>query len=752
MRISLLIALFCLAVQVRSQHASRKILQDIFTGHGEKGAFKNEKAEPLQDKEPLPNAHVGFIGRIRSFGEAMKYYHSNPSDKLGVSRSSVENEHDTDQRTSSSLHSRDIPSFARLSAAQPVPVRAQQEAEQQLETSRTEVSSQSQGYEESTAPAQQAYSGMPREAIAPSSIKDDYHQKTGASQPSAEDPPASNPNSSETTAASTESPPSDTQVRTARDESRDADNSVTTGPSKSNDVLSAPTMAPTDPSSIPASTPAVDPLSAPTSNNTDVVVPDTVRDSGKSAGNSSEHEMRITERLSQEMPISDSSSKYHITIGTSQVSRSRVTPVGDVDKNGYEDYIVSNPAANNHAGTIRLYLMTANNKFLYTRDLVPGKWGFNVAPLHPGDRFGAMVFKLPSRENVTSSFIAISAPGDYVFKQENGAVYVLQLSNRGNITNHAKISAKHFKEIVSEEVQSTPSGAPVSGHETNLSGAKSFSLEKNKNAIYLAGVASLLFLDREGNVKGSLEIDSEEDKNIIQEIDRHIGSKVARHSGFKLGPMGMKVGLAQSKCVFNETHCACAQKKKELGFGECLDTNGKDERTGKTICLKRACKQSRMCVCDGDELCERVGEQREILVSHGTSANGEIFCQKEMREVIENVLVPGAAVPKSSEQAEFPSLNATHCTCSRKNTRDAVSPCIVYERTDYASAIVCNPLSCRIPADAYICDAMGGSRCARQTVDKKKYVNDGPIPGSRGVELYCHEERYVEQIVTVVGL
>lgn len=133
-----------------------------------------------------------------------------------------------------------------------------------------------------------------------------------------------------------------------------------------------------------------------------------------------------------------------VRVGRALVPRHRVTRVCDVDSNGVADYIVANPAAANHSGSIRLYLMgnASSGSFLYTRDLIPGNWGFRAPPLAPGDRFGAVVYKLPnSTIGSVSCFVAVAAPGDgRAGADRTGALYLLKLSRRGNVLKSTKVA------------------------------------------------------------------------------------------------------------------------------------------------------------------------------------------------------------------------------------------------------------------------------------------------------------------------
>lgn len=91
--------------------------------------------------------------------------------------------------------------------------------------------------------------------------------------------------------------------------------------------------------------------------------------------------------------------KMPVRIGRSMFKPDRITPVGDIDDNGIVDYVVSNPTANDYHGSIRLYLMDKGDRFLYTRELVPGEWGFDSSPLDPCARYGFVVKSLPITPN-----------------------------------------------------------------------------------------------------------------------------------------------------------------------------------------------------------------------------------------------------------------------------------------------------------------------------------------------------------------
>ncbi|CAN8073678.1 unnamed protein product [Agarophyton chilense] len=432
------------------------------------------------------------------------------------------------------------------------------------------------------------------------------------------------------------------------------------------------------------------------------------------------------------------SAQSFIRIGKAEIPREKVTAVGDVDDNGFEDYVVSNPASMNDTGTIRLYLMTNDNKFLYTRDLVPGKYGFTGSPLTPGDRFGDNVEKIAS-DMPNFSFVTVTAPGDRSVAGDKGAFYILQLSDKGNVINSAKLSAKTVETVVTN---------PASKNSIQNTNELNRSILSKKIVEILSNKTSMLLVRKEGEIKGAYVITSPEDHKMLRQIEGKMTPR-KRLASLRLDSPLVRAEISSS-CFFNETHCACASKAPAEGSAQCTRVVGTEESSGRTLCLTRDCMASHSCMCEGTELCVRTERTLTSYVTDGAAPGGNMYCNPVQKTITENVLIPGAEVPVILSVNDLPPYNATHCRCANKQSVTGGATCLDVLRQISGINYVCSERACRIGAGEFVCDAFGASYCSRSFVEKIHYVKDGEKPDEPGAIL-CHREAYqAESVVKIM--
>ncbi|PXF40947.1 hypothetical protein BWQ96_09342 [Gracilariopsis chorda] len=457
-------------------------------------------------------------------------------------------------------------------------------------------------------------------------------------------------------------------------------------------------------------------------------------------------EESTTDELNQNMttgksqsPVKPGSEEDFVMIGESKIPANKVAAVGDVDGNGVEDFIVRNPASNYNRGTIRLYLMAKDNKFLYTRDLVPGKYGFNSDSLKPGDRFGASVLKI-SNDSPNFSFIAVTAPGDRMVPGKKGAFYVLQLSDKGNVLNNVKLSASTIEKIASQQ----SSGREVDS--VTIPELKESSLSKRIVDI-LSNKTSMLLVRKEGQIKGAYVISSNDDQMLLKHLEKQMTPRNKLETMRLLSP-AVRPALSSS-CFFNDTHCACGSKSPTVGSNDCTQVVGTDQSTGRTLCQKRDCQASFQCSCDGTSLCQRAERTMTSYITEGPAPGGMMYCSPQQRTITENVVIPGASVPVVVDINDLPPFNATHCRCTPKQAIVGSSTCLDFLRTESSIAIVCSVRECRIGSSEHVCDAFGDSYCERTFADKIHYVNNGDRLNEPGT-VYCHRESYQSEVLVKV--
>lgn len=336
-----------------------------------------------------------------------------------------------------------------------------------------------------------------------------------------------------------------------------------------------------------------------------------------------------------EKSYSSSSKGGVIRIGDTEIPKEKVTAVGDVDGNKVTDYIVSNVAAKNYSGTIRLYLMGEGDSFLYTRELIPGKWGFEHPELSVGDRFGSTVFRLLSTGSSSQCFVAITAPGDRSTKDENGSVYILEVSERGNVINHKKLSATEFLELMEEQQKEERTRRNASTKPLQTTRPQTSRLQ------HLDGISSMLFINATGRVQAVLNVKASKHKELLKQIEAHLTEENESKKTLSAEMEGSSSSVGRDdSCLFSKRECACKLEASHGSNNECFDVFQSKEKHGTVICLKRACPPAYKCSCEGKEKCRRVEEVDEIYIPDHRGERGELYCTFEKRLVPKTVPLP----------------------------------------------------------------------------------------------------------------
>lgn len=431
----------------------------------------------------------------------------------------------------------------------------------------------------------------------------------------------------------------------------------------------------------------------------------------------------------------ENASKDVVVIGKTAYEKARFTDVGDIDGNGFSDCVIASPNINENTGSIRLYLMKDNTTFLFSRELVPGKWGFGGNALKPGDRFGASVFKLPRGRLEFPPTIAIGAPGD---TSGAGCVYFVQLTKSGSVSTVSKFGASTDQSLARQHDENEGFGTDIMAM-GDLNGDGDFELVVKA----LSGSSTVLFTNPVGKIKVGLKFHNQKkgkvlassgsgpfDKNEVQQ-----GMSLIKSKFLSVRP------AVSSECIYNETNCACMLKSPEPGSASCVDYAGIEEGTGKSLCTKRDCSASYQCSCDGTEFCTRTSLMKDLYVVDGVASNGMVYCSKASSEVAVNVVQEGVAVPSSIGVSDFQTFNSTHCTCSPKNELYGPSECLDFHQSITDVSILCKVRDCNQGDGDYTCDGAGTSYCQRKFVQGLYYVNDGPT-NVDGIA-FCHQDNHV---------
>lgn len=495
-------------------------------------------------------------------------------------------------------------------------------------------------------------------------------------------------------------------------------------------------------------------------------------------------------------------------MGDFSVSADRVTSVGDIDDNGAIDYVVSNTDANGKRGTIRLYLMVkgGKNKFLYSRELIPGKWGLKAPLLKANDQYGFVIASLPVEPSAKYSLLAVAS---------RKHVYVLKLSQKGNVTTNVRLPWETFDHLVSEYERA----AGVQD--------KSFD-DQSAFMDAIDSVRTVVFRGPGGVVRAALRVDDEKGHNLLHVIDRFIAyAPISRMQLTGIWKPTVRVLLdenmntnpsrsvdrqpfpfrVKAKCLFSQTECTCALVPPVQNSLSCYQPIGSPDADGRVTCRLRDCAPSYKCMCDGNQICSREEKAFMLHKAISTDKDGQMVCVKQeqkqlvMRPREETDQPPFA--PRLEEPATSPDLlpssspetspspspeispspspemslspspdmspstqnqstspafdiskvstfNITHCICSPP-APDAPTKteCLHYSNTVEKEAIFCRIGQC--PASiGYSCDSLGRHYCSRKAVLQDIYINDGEVE-DHPVRLFCHLEHikrwYITRIV-----
>lgn len=429
-----------------------------------------------------------------------------------------------------------------------------------------------------------------------------------------------------------------------------------------------------------------------------------------------------------------------IVVGKNKFRKEQITFIGDIDGNGYTDLVVSSPTARKREGSIRLYLMTKSDQFLYSRELVPGQWGFSGSPLKPGDQFGTAVHKLPTVDTHAPCVIAVGAPGDGANERKRGAVYILQITDKGEISKSTKVSADTDKTLARQHVDNEGFGSSITTV-GDLNGDGDYELAVKS----LMGSTTMLFLTAHHEVKTSVKMHNSDNTGLYGLVKPYAPKASMKLEATELKSVSVRPGVPDY-CFFNETNCACGLKSSEAGSATCLDVVGSDPDTGRTLCQARDCEASFVCSCDGTDLCARSETTRQVYTPESLAGNGQVYCFQTSMTTTINTVLEGVPIPTPEVTEELSPFNATHCRCSLK--KELVEPyqCLDFKRTEANIAVVCSTRDCNFSPEDYTCDGVGTSYCTRTFVRNSHYVNDGEVAGEEGA-VYCHQIEAQKEIV-----
>lgn len=465
-------------------------------------------------------------------------------------------------------------------------------------------------------------------------------------------------------------------------------------------------------------------------------------------------------------------SQKFVQIGHTRVAEDRVTDVGDIDQNGIVDLVVSSPGKNRKRGSARLYLMGKNNSFLYSRELVPGQWGFDAPPLHPGDLFGSVVHALPVASTFGSySLIAIGAPGDLQresrhegeYLNERAHVYVMKVSRKGSVLSNVQLPLEAFEKLTGKyaetirrlEAQESGNRSDQQKHDHN--DTDDFK-EESKFLDAVEGVRTVTFKTVKGEVRAVIRVDDERGKNLLLRMDKYVSQVPASRldttylSEAASNPLQSN-GSRNGGCIYSDHKCACELALNSSKGEKCYSLIGKTGDDGRGVCGTQLCKSGYKCACGGSHLCRRETRTVSFLKAVGTNAEGQTLCKmRQARRTIIEVIDHVSVKALSSQNQSIPNLllrpayNETHCACSTSQESEASTKrCFQYVRTIEGKAVVCKEKECDARV-LYECDWSGVAYCKHYQQTMQVYLNDGGKRDEPGL-YYCHREEINRTIV-----
>lgn len=486
---------------------------------------------------------------------------------------------------------------------------------------------------------------------------------------------------------------------------------------------------------------------------------------------------QIIERMRGRQNLASTSGREHlkefIQIGHTQISCDRVAAVGDVDQNGIVDYIVSSPGKNSKRGSARLYLMGKNNTFLYSRELVPGQWGFDSPPLQPGDLFGSVVHALPVVSTTGMySLIAVGAPGDLrrdnrhegEYLNERSFVYVLKVSRKGNVLNNIQLPLRDFEKLTGKYVEVIRKlGAQASGNWSKPS-EHDYDEEFEEESKFLdavEGVRTITFKTAKGEVRAVIRVDDVRGKKLLRKIDEYVAKvPVSRLEKTHLRKPATRLLLSYStedrECVYSDNECACKLMSPNRGVELCYHLVGKANADGIGLCELQDCNPGYACTCDGNNLCRREKQILPVVEAAGINSEGRTVCRTRQLERPVNIVMDRVNMTslstkiKATSNIPFPfAYNDTHCPCSRSQlTGTNKKKCLQYERTITAKAVICKQRECNTSL-SYECDWAGTAYCKHYQRTMELYLIDGNKKDEPGY-FYCHRQKTNVTVVDVV--
>jgi hypothetical protein len=425
-----------------------------------------------------------------------------------------------------------------------------------------------------------------------------------------------------------------------------------------------------------------------------------------------------------------------IVLGGLNFSKNAVTAVGDLDWNGYRDYVVSNPKEAKLRGAVRVFMMGSSNKILRTRHIIPGKWGFQQSALRELDLFGSSVLAIGDVNKDGIPDVAIGAPGDSLGGIRKGAVYIVLLKNDGSVLQSHKLSSRTDASLRRQLVDNEGFGSSMKLlQDLNGDNVNEIAVGSNDKS------TTLLFLNCDGSSRGGIKFPTRRDRESILNVSEVAPVKDGKDVTETQIPALDRISVRSAdRCVNNATHCLCSNTEESRDCLSLLQSSA----SGPDICSKDTCPSLYKCSCDGNSICEknRTTAAHKIYKEIGEEGDGRFYCRAEYVDEQEEIVIKDLSTLSHElgvvSHAAEPSFNTTHCSCTPKSTLPVNQTCFDLIDEIPGRALICASRSCKV-SNEFVCDLGGDSVCERQAIEREVFVNDGPTEIRE--QVFCHRQR-----------
>lgn len=210
--------------------------------------------------------------------------------------------------------------------------------------------------------------------------------------------------------------------------------------------------------------------------------------------------------------ISSTQGNFTGTINSGTYFGVRIIPIGDLNKDGVEDIVVSNHfdgTVNTRAGCIWVLFLNSNGTVKAHQKITTGVGGFTPT-LQSDDRFGVGLENIGDFDGDGVVDIAVGAQEDKDGGSSKGAFYILYLNSNGTVKSYSKISSTqgNFTGSVATNTRFGFSIAKLSDLDNNGVNDLVVGSRDDNDGGSARGALWVLFMNANGTVKSHVKLSS----------------------------------------------------------------------------------------------------------------------------------------------------------------------------------------------------------------------------------------------------